>query len=571
MIVIGAAGLAVVGPGVAAAQTGPPNPPVGPTQPGQTRPTAPTSVPPSGGQQPGAGGSGASVTPSGPVLAALRDVAVEAGALVRLGAASGDGSARLATAVAPVAPEPGTSHERLLAILTKADSDGAAELPTLATAGSLSQDVQLALSPLADTDRANAGAGRSVSVPPEAYLRALDHLLHFGGGPPAQASPPDPAGIASELAALHVTAAPVGRSRRSAAIAGLVAAILVLAGVLVWVARRRPRYAAVPPARPEARPVRIPSPVEGSMEGLLDVSRRLTSAAVTGDIEREIVRDALALVTARGAALVRQDGGSLTVVAQSDPALLVDDAIGEGAIRRVAETGQPLVQVSATEPSIRNLPASLVAVPLVGGGRVGAVLVLVRAESQPFTTAERDVLQAFAPVAAAAMTSAEVTRAAREESLVDALTGVGNRRRFDADLATASTGPTVALFIADIDHFKQVNDVHGHPAGDALLRAVAMVLREGVRPADSVYRFGGEEFCVLLPGATLDEAAEVAERVRQDLAARTFDVGTATPLGVTASFGVAFGGGDGADLLARADAALYEAKHGGRNRVATAA
>lgn len=332
-------------------------------------------------------------------------------------------------------------------------------------------------------------------------------------------------------------------------------ALALLAVVLTLVARSRRR-----PAAPAT-----------AMDALLDVSRRLTSAAATGDIDRAVVRDAMGLVSAKGAALVHQDGNVLRVGHESHDGLIVGDNLADGVIGRVAETGQPVVQISATEPALRNLPASLIAVPLVGGGRVSAVLLLVRPSTSPFVPEERDTLLALAPVAAAALYNAQTARAAIEETLIDALTGVGNRRRLDTELPSALEDETpVSLVMVDLDHFKSVNDTHGHPAGDKLLQQIAGVIRDTVRPNDSVYRFGGEEFCVVLRYSSDDtnDAVEVADRARAAIAGRGFDIGIGTPLTATASFGVATGTGATADaLLARADAALYEAKHGGRNRV----
>jgi len=216
-------------------------------------------------------------------------------------------------------------------------------------------------------------------------------------------------------------------------------------------------------------------------------------------------------------------------------------------------------------------------VPLVVDGSIAAVLVLIRENWEAYTVADRDLLMAMAPIAAAAMQTAERTSTAMEESLRDQLTSVGNRRRFDSDLPTAleeaGDGPT-ALIMLDLDHFKSVNDRFGHPAGDALLRGVADVLRTTVRPHDGVYRYGGEEFVAVLPRTTGPEAVEIAERIRAGIAASAFDVGTGEPLSASASLGVAVSrvpsrAAGAGDLVARADAALYAAKDGGRNRVCT--
>ena len=308
---------------------------------------------------------------------------------------------------------------------------------------------------------------------------------------------------------------------------------------------------------------------------LLEVSRQLTAASVTGDVKRATVRGALSLVPADGAALVGVDpeSGALAVAVESTPDLLVPDQLAAGVLGRVAETGDYVELISASEPAIRNRPACVLAMPLVAGGRVAALLVVVRAKDQPFTPNETKTLRALAPMAAAVLQSERHAQSAIEDSLVDPLTGANNRRRFDRDLHAALSRTTpaapVSLAIVDLDHFKRVNDTHGHPAGDALLKAVVATVQQAVRPGDGVYRFGGEEFCILFADTTSADAVDVAERVRAAIAASPFDVGTGTPLAATASIGVASStaADQGADLLARADAALYAAKEGGRNRV----
>ena len=116
---------------------------------------------------------------------------------------------------------------------------------------------------------------------------------------------------------------------------------------------------------------------------------------------------------------------------------------------------------------------------------------------------------------------------------------------------------SLGLLVADLDHFKQINDEHGHPVGDAVLKDVAYAMRKALRAFDLVYRIGGEEFVVLLPGADLDARVEVGERLRAAVAEqRTGDVAVTMSLGVTAARG---GGVRFADLYGAADAALYEA------------
>lgn len=162
-----------------------------------------------------------------------------------------------------------------------------------------------------------------------------------------------------------------------------------------------------------------------------------------------------------------------------------------------------------------------------------------------------------------------------EEAATDPLTGVLNRRALDRLLARetdrcALQGGIVSVLALDLDHFKAINDAHGHAVGDEALRAFARRLRSPLRQTDAVARPGGEEFIVLLPGAALPKALEIAERLRAAVAEEPL---VERPrVAVTVSIGVAtYRAGDrGADLLGRADAAAYAAKRAGRDRVVCA-
>lgn len=158
----------------------------------------------------------------------------------------------------------------------------------------------------------------------------------------------------------------------------------------------------------------------------------------------------------------------------------------------------------------------------------------------------------------------------RTESVIDGLTGMLNRRALSSRLQELAaqadlTGEPIGVILGDIDRFKLVNDEHGHAVGDAVLVDVAYALRKELRAFDLAYRMGGEEFLVVLPGATLAEAGRIAERLRTAIACEP-----RSGVSVTMSFGVASTGGGSFDhesVLAAADAALYEAKAGGRDRV----
>lgn len=162
----------------------------------------------------------------------------------------------------------------------------------------------------------------------------------------------------------------------------------------------------------------------------------------------------------------------------------------------------------------------------------------------------------------------------RGEAIIDGLTGLLNRKAMAGraeELVAQSrvTGRPVGLVLADIDHFKRVNDLYGHATGDAVLRDVAYRFRTELRAYDLAYRLGGEEFAVLVPGATLTEAEQVAERLREAVAAEP-----SAGVDVTISLGVAvseIGELDFKGLFDEADAALYAAKDAGRDRVVYAA
>lgn len=158
------------------------------------------------------------------------------------------------------------------------------------------------------------------------------------------------------------------------------------------------------------------------------------------------------------------------------------------------------------------------------------------------------------------------------QAMSDTLTGLPNRRAFEAEanrmLARARrSGAPVTVGIADIDHFKRVNDEHGHTVGDEVLSAVAAVLAQAARSSDFVGRIGGEEFGLLFPDAMPETARAVAERMRRAVADFPIKASNGAALTITISIGLAQFSGGMSESLSQADAALYTAKHRGRNRV----
>jgi len=157
----------------------------------------------------------------------------------------------------------------------------------------------------------------------------------------------------------------------------------------------------------------------------------------------------------------------------------------------------------------------------------------------------------------------------------DPLTGLSNRRNFEMQLTreidrVARSGEPALLLMLDIDHFKKVNDTHGHPAGDVVIKAVADLVAQTVRPMDTVARVGGEEFAVVLPNCSASFGPTVAERIRRNVAAAVIEVSPVLSLQITVSLGGAFAPQwvRSSPLLwmERADRQLYRAKAEGRNQ-----
>lgn len=216
------------------------------------------------------------------------------------------------------------------------------------------------------------------------------------------------------------------------------------------------------------------------------------------------------------------------------------------------------------------------------GYRIGTLCVLDAAPRQlaPATVAilARLARQVMSLIELRAKSSALQAAYLEMEKLAtfDELTGLLNRRavlsRLREELDRSNRfGTPLALAMIDLDHFKQINDCHGHQGGDAVLRGVGQLLRERIRITDSAGRYGGEELCVLLPGADAGAAAQLTDKLRIAIEQMVFDGGSAQPVRATASFGIgAFHHTHAATserLIAVADQALYEAKRNGRNRV----
>jgi diguanylate cyclase (GGDEF)-like protein len=254
---------------------------------------------------------------------------------------------------------------------------------------------------------------------------------------------------------------------------------------------------------------------------------------------------------------------------------------GQGVLGWVAEHGEVArVSESRCEPRFVDRRrergfdvGSLLSVPIAGGDATLGVLTVSSAQPSSFGEAEEAIGKLLAAAAAQTVRTAEL----RELAMTDSQTRAYNRRgllpRLCEEIERARRhGEPLSVLLIDLDHFKRVNDRHGHAVGDAVLRAFADTVRECVRAADVLFRRGGEEFVLVMPSTDAEQARQVAERLRARLDGGPLRVRDDVLLMQTASIGVAtWDGAESAEELEeRADLAMYEAKRLGRNRVETA-
>ena len=250
--------------------------------------------------------------------------------------------------------------------------------------------------------------------------------------------------------------------------------------------------------------------------------------------------------------------------------------IVEAAIEATSAAGGVLVGTSGSlvKAGRPDNGSQRLEVPLQAGSISFGSLLLFGEE---FNDEDRMTAVSLASHAVVALDNARLHRIVERQALIDGLTGLANRRQCEETLADELArverfGGALAVVVADLDWFKDVNDRHGHPAGDTVLREFAVLLEETVREVDLAGRWGGEEFVLVLPGTDLAGGAQVAERIRAGLAGRTVLAVDGAPIPVTASFGVAAipPAKTASELFAAADAAMYQAKRAGKNRVETA-
>ncbi len=204
------------------------------------------------------------------------------------------------------------------------------------------------------------------------------------------------------------------------------------------------------------------------------------------------------------------------------------------------------------------------------------ILAIIDTGTKAISKREREILARFSASVAMAIENAQLYNEVKSLAIRDGLTGLFNRRHFEDILKSEVLRSNrhkhpVSLIFLDVDYFKHYNDTHGHPMGDAVLKNIARILQSRVRATDYVFRYGGEEFIIVLPYTTKQAAKNLAEDIRVSIASYPFVHGDQQPGGgLTISFGISESPEDGMDaetILQRADDALYRAKENGRNCV----
>src|SRR5215213_3479066 len=331
-------------------------------------------------------------------------------------------------------------------------------------------------------------------------------------------------------------------------------------------------------------------------EHLQSFGERINTAEA-GDTYEAVLRMSADLLRAERCSLLLFDEASneLAVKAavgpRADAARNTRIRMGEGVAGAVMSEGRPLV-VRDVEAGGPHAPAnaersyktnSFISYPIsIGGRKVGVLNVTDKAGGGSYDDIDLSLMESIAPQVAMALDRAEWREKATQfqlMSITDPLTGMLNRRylveRLDEELKRSTRHDyPMSFMMIDIDDFKLYNDRNGHQGGDLALEMAAQCLKSALRAADVASRYGGEEFCILLPQTSLAEGVQIAERIRRRITRVRFPHGKAQPLGsVTVSIGVSAFAPDEVDtpekIIEAADRALYLAKHRGKNRVET--
>ncbi len=319
------------------------------------------------------------------------------------------------------------------------------------------------------------------------------------------------------------------------------------------------------------------------LEALAKFALRLDEAETPGAVATSLLDAVADIYDCEPSLVIRKEERGVRIIASrglpstgalipSEAAPVIARALESGTTKLVARRGEEVDALLSRFGAAANIAI----MPLHGRQGTVAGAMLVEQPARRGSRIERRMiamLERFTSHASLALENAGLLAEVRALAITDPLTGLANRRHLDNVLERSTAqvrrgNGTLALMMIDIDHFKALNDTHGHQMGDEMLRRVARALEVEMRAGDLAARYGGEEFSIVMPGSRPDEVQQAAERLRRSIAQMD------GPVPVTVSIGVSWAPEHGLtrDALVKvADDALYRAKEGGRNRVVVAA
>ncbi len=319
---------------------------------------------------------------------------------------------------------------------------------------------------------------------------------------------------------------------------------------------------------------------------LFEITQQLNENATLESVLEKIAERVCSLLSAETSSVMLFDESHSALLCRASHGLPPDESnklsfsAGEGIAGWVANTGEAVVLGDAhSDERFKDLPnqttdiQSMVCVPLqIRDAVIGVITVTASRESR-FTDADRDLLSLVAASVVKDVENARLYRLAVTDNLTKCYNRQYLAKRLPAEIDRAARyQESVALILIDVDEFKSVNDTWGHDTGDKVLRRIADICRECVRDVDTVVRYGGDEFVVLLPSTDTNGALQVANRICADVGNASLNnngdiIKTSVSAGVHAS---ALGALDGKTLINRADQAMYTAKKAGGNQVSLA-
>jgi len=322
------------------------------------------------------------------------------------------------------------------------------------------------------------------------------------------------------------------------------------------------------------------------LTALVRINHSIGANLDVGEIARIVVRELAEIVNCDACAILMIEGERVEILAEkgfSEIFAGVEFNTDMPAVRYILDTRQGIFTSDIlSSPVASCVPKgcsmnSLICIPVILSGEVKGIIHLDAEKKSAFDEKDLEFSELLAKEISIAMERSLVYSQVKDISTRDGLIGCFNRGKLEVDIvadiaAVTLQGKPLSLLMIDIDWFKKFNDFHGHPKGDELLKKIVKVIEGATRPSDKTYRYGGEEFVILLPDVSTEEAMPIANRIRNAVEQEQFEGEKESQPGakVTVSIGVAGFPSDANDkegLIEAADSALYKAKQSGRNQV----